>query len=265
MPTRTFVAILGIELFSGHSQFVCLLVKIAQIISSRPDFVPPQYVNLFASAQDSIPQWPIEEVIEIVDKTLDSEFGLGFDEVFESMDPQALGSASIGQVHRAVLKAPYSQEYGGGNVVAVKVMHPGAEERFHNDFQVFRWLCKVALKGWEPLLNECYRQIMTEFDYKREAESLSTVRRHMTNSPYNNRIKIPEPLSTRSTKELLIMEMLNGKKLSASLEEELVSALGGDPAVASDLIKRKRLGKSFFSREQMKQGQSDRFSLSFEL
>jgi aarF domain-containing kinase len=219
--------------------------KIAQIVSSRPDFVPPQYVDLFTSAQDSIPQWPIEEVVEIVEKTLDSEFGLKFDDVFETMDPVALGSASIGQVHRAVLKPPFSQEYSGGDVVAVKIMHPKNEERFHHDFQVFRWLCKVALKGWEPILDECYRQIMTEFDYRREAESLSTVRQHMTQSPYHGRIRIPEPLSTLSTKELLIMEMLNGKKLSDALEDELASALGGDRDHASALIKRKRLGKSW--------------------
>jgi predicted unusual protein kinase regulating ubiquinone biosynthesis (AarF/ABC1/UbiB family) len=187
-------------------------------------------------------------VVEIVDRTLDSEFGLSFDDVFESMDPVALGSASIGQVHRAKLRHPHADDYGGGDVVAVKVMHPGAEDRFHHDFQVFRLLCKVALTGWQPILDEFYRQVMTEFDYCREADSLSTVRQHMAQSPYSRRIRIPEPLTKLCTKELLVMEMLNGKKLSDSIEDELAVALGGDKDHASALIKRKRLGRSGISK-----------------
>jgi aarF domain-containing kinase len=122
-------------------------------------------------------------------------------------------------------------------------MHPGAEEIFHHDFQVFRLLCKVALTGWQPILDECYRQIMTEFDYRREADCLSTVRQHMAESPYHGRIRIPEPFSKLCTKELLVMEMLDGKKLSDAIEDELGSVLGGDRAQASALIKSKRLGK----------------------
>lgn len=226
-----------------------LYVKIAQIISSRPDFVPPQYIDLFITAQDSIPQWPIEDVTAIIKRSLDSEFGLEFEEVFESIDPITLGSASIGQVHRAKLRKQFSDVggYTGGADVAVKVMHPNAESKFHHDFQVFRWLCKVALTGWEPLLDECYRQIMSEFDYRKEASSLATVRGNMAKSPFHRRIRIPEPLSPLCTKELLIMEMLEGKKLSDAIEDELALALGSkDKAMA--LIKRKRLGKSWTQR-----------------
>ena len=216
----------------------------AQIVSSRPDFVPPQYIELFTAAQDSIPQWPIDKVVKIVDHNLVSEFGVDFDTVFESMDAVALGSASIGQVHRAKLRKPYSEQYECGDSVAVKVMHPGAESRFHHDFQVFRWLCKVALTGWDTILDECYRQIMSEFDYRKEARSLATVRENMAKSPYHRRVHVPEPIETLCTKELLVMEMLEGKKLSDALEEELAHALGGSPSDAHALIKQKRLGKS---------------------
>ena len=85
---------------------------------------------------------------------------------------------------------------------------------------------------------------MTEFDYRREASSLSTVRDHMANSPYRDRIRIPEPLSVLCSKELLVMEMLNGKKLSDALEDELASAMGKDRSHAAEMIKRKRLGES---------------------
>ncbi|KAG7356579.1 ABC1 family-domain containing protein [Nitzschia inconspicua] len=220
-----------------------LYVKIAQIVSSRPDFVPPQYVALFVTAQDSLPQLPIEQVVEIVDRTLRAEHNLSFDDVFESMDAVALGSASIGQCHRAVLKEPYTtlNGYRGGKTAAVKVMHPGAEERFRCDFQVFRWLCKVALTGWQPILDECYRQIMSEFDYRKEAASLERVRTIMNQSPFRGKVKVPEPQQSLCTKELLVMEMLNGKKLSDSMEDDLAVALGRNKELAEDLINQKRL------------------------
>lgn len=192
--------------------------------------------------QDSIPQSSIEEIAEIVNENLQSEFGKDFDQVFESMDPIALGSASIGQVHRARLRGVMDPDWCHGNEVAVKVMHRGAEERFHHDFQVFRWLCKVALSGWETILDECYRQIMTEFDYRKEGESLEAVRSHLLKSPYRTRVRVPEPYKKICSKELLIMEMLHGKKLSDAMEEDLASALGGSKAGADEWIKRRRLG-----------------------
>ena len=137
-----------------------------------------------------------------MDENLKLEFGTRFDEVFESIDPIALGSASIGQVHRAKLRGAIDPDWRHGGEVAVKVMHRGAEDRFHHDFQVFRWLCKVALSGWETILDECYRQIMTEFDYRREAESLDTVRSHLLKGPYKAQVSVPEPYFKLCSKEL---------------------------------------------------------------
>lgn len=211
--------------------------------SSPQDFVPPQYIDLFIAAQDSIPQWPIEDVVNVIDSSLEAEFGLSFQEVFQSIESTAVGSASIGQVHKAKLKSTYAnlEGYNGGEVVAVKVMHQGAQQRFHHDFQVFRWLCRVALQGWEPILDECYRQIMSEFDYRCEADSLARVRENMAKSPFRNRIRIPQPLSQFCSKEVLIMEMLDGNKLSDAIEDELSLVLGGKEKAVS-MIRRKRLG-----------------------
>ena len=221
-----------------------LYVKIGQVLSARPDFVPRQYIDLFVSVQDAIPQWPIANVEEIVKRELRSEYGLDWDDVFESMDPVALGSASIGQVHRAVLKSPWDENgYKGGKVVAVKVMHPGAKNRFRHDFQVFKWLCRVALPGWRPILMELERQIMTEFDYLNEARSLDEVRRNMAKTEYAKHVCIPEPLHGLCTKHLLVMQMLEGKKLSQAIEDRLTVVLGGDRNVAHDFIRRKREGE----------------------
>jgi hypothetical protein len=119
-----------------------LFVKIGQVLSSRADFVPRQYVDVFSELQDSVPPWEKERVVSIVRDSLMSCQGLKIDDVFESFD-EVLGSASIGQVHKAKLTPKF-----GGEIVAVKVMHPNAETRFRNDFKLFRALCKLVLPGW---------------------------------------------------------------------------------------------------------------------
>jgi aarF domain-containing kinase len=122
-----------------------LFVKIGQVMSSRADFIPRQYVDVFSSLQDSVPPWENERVKEIIRDSLKTCQGLQLEEVFDSID-EVLGSASIGQVHKAKLAT--------GETVAVKVMHPNAEKMFRDDFKVFRTLCKVALPGWDPILRE---------------------------------------------------------------------------------------------------------------
>jgi aarF domain-containing kinase len=136
-----------------------------------------------------------------------------------------------------------------GGDVAVKVMHNGAEDRFHHDFRVFRYLCKVALSGWEPILDECYRQVMNEFDYRKEADSLQEVRDGLGNSRFSKLVSVPRPFAELCTKEILVMEMLHGKKLSEALEEDLEKAVGGCGVDVRDLIKRKRLGKEMTTSE----------------
>ena len=221
-----------------------LYVKIGQVVSSRPDFVPSQYINLFSTLHDSIPQWPVEKVLAILKESL-AELGLEYDDVFEEMDPVALGSASIAQVHRAVLKSPWADEIDGKEV-AVKVMHPSAKEQFSHDLQVFRWLCRVALPGWHNILNEFSRQVMTEFDFRREAKSLDQVRSNLQTTRHSREAHIPQPVHSLNTKNVLVMELIHGKKLPDWILEQLASIFGGSEDVAKSIIERKRRGKTVF-------------------
>jgi predicted unusual protein kinase regulating ubiquinone biosynthesis (AarF/ABC1/UbiB family) len=139
-----------------------LLQKMGQVMSSRSDFMPVQYVEVFSTVQDSIPQWPIEEAIAIVRDSLKHEYGLEYEDVFETIDPIAVGCASIGQVHRAVLRDEWvnaDPSYSGGKEVAVKIMHPDAKKRFACDFQVFKWLTRVAMPGCMLLCNEIHHPL----------------------------------------------------------------------------------------------------------
>jgi aarF domain-containing kinase len=214
-----------------------LYCKVGQVMSSRPDFLPSQYVIRFATVQDAIPQWPVESIKELVEESLQTSFGCGYDDVFESMDSVALGSASIGQVHRAVLREPWSKHH---KEVAVKVMHPDAQGRFAHDFQVFRWVCRLALPAWRGMLDELEKRFMTEFDYLREAGSMTTVRSNLENSRFRRKVYIPKPVTELCTSNVLVMEMLEGKKLVDAMRDRLAQSMGGNLELASVFLESQR-------------------------
>ncbi|KAL3801220.1 hypothetical protein HJC23_012620 [Cyclotella cryptica] len=211
-----------------------LFVKIGQVMSSRADFIPRQYIDVFQTLQDSVPPWNHAQIQEIVRDSLKSCQGLQLEEVFDEIG-EVLGSASIGQVHKAKL----SQKYGG-ETVAIKVMHPNAEKMFRDDFKVFRTLCKVALPGWDPIIRELELQMMTEFDYSNEANNLICVRNNIAKSPYANKVVVPEPKMDLCSKKLLVMEFLSGKKLASHIEGRVASMFDGDLSMTRKVLKAKQ-------------------------
>jgi len=223
-----------------------LYIKIGQVLSSRPDFIPRQYVDVFSTVQDSVPPRPFDEVKSMVEESLELEQGLQFDQVFSSFDAEAIGSASIGQVHCATLCDDYytritpEHHYSGDKTVAVKVMHPSAQSQFSNDFKVFKWLCRIALPGWMPIVRELQKIMATEFDYVNEAASLREVRDNMARSVYRKLVKIPEPVDGLCSRNLLVMEFIDGTKLADAIEEEFTNVVKGDKDVVADILRERR-------------------------
>lgn len=225
-----------------------------QILSSRPDFMPPQYIHHFTELQDRIPPVETALVQEIVLESLKREcpvFLKDYDTLV--LDPVALGSASIGQVHRAMLHSKQQQRNKSyfalrrhrrrnnpPKEVAVKVMHHGSKTKFRNDFQVFRWLCRVAIPSWLGLVNALEEQVMTEFDYRNEAIALKEVRSNMRSSTFRNKVCVPEPMKELTCENVLVMEMLHGKKLIDSIQDKLTSAMGGNKEMATSFLTKRR-------------------------
>ena len=208
--------------------------------------MPIQYIECFSTLQDSIPQWPLDQALGIVRDSLQSEHGLDYEDVFESIDDVALGCASIGQVHRGVLKDSFvnsDPQYTGGKVVAIKIMHPEAKNRFECDFQVFRWLTRVAMPGWGQFLAELQKRLMTEFDYHNEAKNLVTVRNNLLRSQYSKRVRVPQTHTKLCCTHVLVMEMLNGKKLTDAIKDRLSNVLGGDKEKAAALLAQRQKGE----------------------
>lgn len=192
-------------------------VKIGQMGATRSDFVAMPYIKVCETLQDNCPYEPLEKVQELLTRTL----GRPWSEVFTFIDPQPLGAASIGQVHRAVLR--------DGRVVAVKVQYPNVERLFRGDMRTIRRFCELAQPEQLPALAEIERAFVTEFDYQREADMLEQVAVNVSNSPYRRACVVPRPIRELCTKHMLVMEYLDGKKLVDALREQaaaLASAQG---------------------------------------
>lgn len=178
-------------------------IKIAQIASTRADFLPKQYLDLVMKLQDDCPKVDFSVILNTVERSL----GKPVSEVFEYIDERPLGAASIGQAHRARLK--------GGREVVIKVMLPDSEDLFKGDMKTIKAFCKLAQPEHLVMLDEVEKQFKTEFDYRREGQNLNLVRRNIVPT-WGDRVVIPQPIF--ATKEMLVMDYVKGIKLVDGLQ-----------------------------------------------
>ena len=188
-------------------------IKLGQTLSTRPDLVGEKISNEFAKLQDDNP--PIE--FEVVKTTLEHELGSPIESVFSSFDAEPLGSASIGQVHRGVLKT--------GEEVAVKIQKPGVEHIIKSDISIMEFLAK-RIDNYVPqfkiynvpgIVEEFKRSILKEIDYENEAINL---KRFSYNFKDDETVKVPLLYSDYSTLKVITMELIVGTKVSDVTEAE---------------------------------------------
>lgn len=144
---------------------------------------------------------------ETVRTTIEEETKKPLEDTFSEFDPKPLGSASIGQVHRAVLKT-------NGREVAVKVQYPEAQELFTEDIHAIRTLCEWFAPEQVCTLDALETQNKSELDYLNEANNLLEVSRNMTKHGFQPKeALVPLPIAELTTKRMLVMELLPGPKL----------------------------------------------------
>lgn len=161
------------------------------------------WIREFRRLESDVPPRPVETVYQ----TIESETGKPVEEIFSSFDPVPLGSASIGQVHKAILK-------DSGKVVAVKVQYPEAQDLFRSDMQSIRNFCQAFAPEQVIILAALEDQNASEVDYTNEAENLSQVRKNMVNAGFHPRdVVVPRALPEYTTPRMLVMEFIEGTKL----------------------------------------------------
>ena len=181
-------------------------VKFGQLLSTRPDVVPPDIVVELRGLQDDVRPFPFAQIREVIE----SELGLTLEQAFLRFDEQPIAAASIGQVHRAMLP--------NGDEVAVKVQRPNAPRQIESDlallYQAARMI-KERVRALDfidahALVDEFARSIRQELDYKLEARHAETFRRDFANSEL---VVVPKVYRDYSSARMLTLEYLDGVQL----------------------------------------------------
>jgi len=178
-------------------------VKFGQVLSTRPDVVPPDIVAELRQLQDNVSPVPIEEVERVVRE----ELGLTIEQAFVEFDEQPVAAASIGQVHRATLP--------NDTHVVVKVQRPNAARQIESDLKLMASAARVARERVRQLdfidtgelVEEFGRSIRLELDYQQEARNAETFRR---NFAADTRIAVPRVWWRYTTGRLLTLDRLEG-------------------------------------------------------
>jgi len=182
-------------------------VKFGQLLSTRPDIVPPDVVLELQKLQDDVRPIPFADVERVIREDL----GMTIEQAFLAFDEQPTAAASIGQVHHAVLP--------NGDRVAVKVQRPNAPRQIESDisllFQAAR-LAKERVRALdfidaEQVVDEFARSIRSELDYRAEARSAEAFRRNFAGV---TEVKIPRVYWSYTRRRVLALELLDGTQLA---------------------------------------------------
>ena len=182
-------------------------VKFGQILSTRRDLLPADIAQELAGLQEHVPPFPGEQARAIVEQ----ELGKPIDQLFASFDTEPIASASIAQVHAAVLP--------DGTEVVAKVVRPGIEQRIRSDLELLSSLARLA-RRYHPegerirpneVVGEFERVIIDELSMQREGANASMLRRNWEDS---DELYIPKIHWSHTAERVLVMERVSGVPVS---------------------------------------------------
>jgi ubiquinone biosynthesis protein len=182
-------------------------VKFGQLLSMRPDILPPDIISELRGLQDDVRPFGYEQVERVIEEDL----GQTIERLFTEFDPQPLAAASIGQVHRAVLP--------NGHAVAVKVQRPGAPQQIEADLGLLYQAARIAKERVRALdfvdvhevVDEFARGIRQELDYRLEGRNAEQLHRNFAGHPH---VRIPRVYWTYTRARVLTLEFIEGFQLA---------------------------------------------------
>jgi ubiquinone biosynthesis protein len=182
-------------------------VKFGQLLSTRPDVVPPDIIAELRGLQDDVRPFPFEQA----ERVIEEELGNSIDRLFLDFDREPVAAASIGQVHRATLP--------NGRRVAVKIQRPGAPRQIEADLNLMYQAAKLVKERVRALdfidarllVDEFARQIRQELDYRLEARNAQTFHRDFAGDP---KVHVPRVYWSYTRARVLTLEWLDGTQLA---------------------------------------------------
>jgi ubiquinone biosynthesis protein len=205
-----------------------MFVKLGQVMSTRPDLLPPQVIAELSKLQDRVARADPDEVRQVVE----AELGAPVGEVFAEFDWQPVAAASIAQAYRATL--------AGGEAVIVKVQRPGIAESVERDILVLEELARTveARTPWGAeyqvvsLVGEFVARLRDELDFRLEARSATAIAANLAAMP---EVHIPVVRTELTTPRVLVMEWLDGVSVR---ETGRLDEVGADRAKLADVLLR---------------------------
>jgi len=182
-------------------------IKLGQLLSSRTDLLPAPYTEALSRLQDAVAPVPFAEIEPVVT----AELGVRMSRAFQEFEATPIASASLGQVHRAVLR--------DGRQVVVKVQRPGVRGRVADDLEVIEELAGFLDAHTEAgrrfalsdLVQQFRRALIDELDYRKEAANLLRLGEILRDREL---IVVPRPHADFSTDRVLTMDFVGGRKLT---------------------------------------------------
>jgi predicted unusual protein kinase regulating ubiquinone biosynthesis (AarF/ABC1/UbiB family) len=217
----------GNQLAGALEELGPCFIKLGQLLSTRPDLLPADYIHALSRLQDTIQPVPAERIIQIIQ----SELRAPVDELFQTFDQQPLATASMAQVHRAVLR--------DGTEVAIKVQRPGVRQRIEIDLEVLREIAQFAARhtsvgsryGLVQMVRELELSLNQELDFRLEAENTRRIGRQIAGF---SRLCTPTVFQEYTSPRVLTLSFLRGRHLADVSATELQQH---DPkAIAADLL-----------------------------
>jgi predicted unusual protein kinase regulating ubiquinone biosynthesis (AarF/ABC1/UbiB family) len=203
-------------------------IKLGQVLSSRPDVLPPAYLAALARLQDHVQPFPFADVQRIVEE----ELGARLSKAFSSFEERPIAAASLGQVHRAALR--------DGRLVAVKVQRPDIQSTVAADLEAIEEIAQFltnrtgAAKHYDliGMVDEFKRALAAEMDYVQEASNLRLLGKNLDEFKV---IVVPQPIEGYISRRVLTMDYVSGTKVTK------ISAIAGlelERDVLADLLVR---------------------------
>jgi predicted unusual protein kinase regulating ubiquinone biosynthesis (AarF/ABC1/UbiB family) len=182
-------------------------VKFGQLLSTRPDIVPPEYIAELEQLQDSVEPFSFAEV----EKTIEEELGVRISKAFQSFDSTPLAAASLGQAHQAVLR--------DGREVVVKVQRPNVREQVRHDLEVFAEIAETIEEHSDvgkkmnlvATIEQVRLTLTNELNYLQEARNTDMLRHNLEPFPL---ICVPAVIHDFSSSRVLTTELVRGRKVS---------------------------------------------------
>jgi ubiquinone biosynthesis protein len=207
-PRRGLARSLRMAMEDGGVTFV----KLGQVLSTRPDLLPPEFIDELSRLQTSVAPVPVEQIEEVIR----AELGAPSSELFAEFDPNPLASASIAQVHRARLKC--------GADAVVKIQRPDVRPTVERDLDIVARIARTLEfrtswargMGVATLAEGFAAGVLEELDFRVEARNLATITAASNGKGNDARVRLPAVHADLCTERVLVMERLDGVPLGSA-------------------------------------------------